>query len=266
MNVFNKSPQRNFEWFEISFTQKLQEIINENQKDSYSWIRDSFISLFLAMLSLLCQILDNTKHHHILTVVFTIASIISAVGLLGWLLFCAVKYSKRVARMKERLVPHSIKDSISVVESVKLFDNDVCNNLVLSRNYIELAKCETEDPLIEFYLIESVHYYFTSIRLLNKIILANDFDKLFAKDSGVEKRINLLRLKNYLTLLGAITINKDQIKPGFNYDNINLICDSYLAIRESFGNTLRIIKEYSSRMGSPIDFDISNTIRINPLT
>lgn len=239
--MFNKTPQRNFEWFEITFTKKIQTIISENKEDSLSWIRDLFVSLLFAMLSLLFQILDNDEHSPLLQLIFKWGTIVSLIALALWFVICVIRYNKKLKQIKSRIVPHSVKNYYSIDESVQLFDNDICNELVLSQNYIELANIATEPPLKEFYLIESLHYYFKSIRVFNVICNSNALEDLFTTESGIGKKINIIRLQNYLELIKCIKIDISNLDSDI-ISHIKEYRDSYNVVKESFDQTLILLK------------------------
>ena len=244
--MFNKTPQRNFEWFEITFTKKIQTIVSENKENNFTWIRDLFVSLLLAMLSLLFQILDNDKYLPKLQMVFKWGTVISLSVLALWFGICVIRYNKKLKQIKARIVPHTTKNYLSIDESVQLFDNDVCNELVLSKSYIDLAITATEPSLKEFYLIESLHYYFKSIRVFSIICNSNAPKLLFTTESGIGKKINILRLQNYLDLVKCIRIDASH----FDSDTINHIKEyrtSYDVVIESFNQTLILLKrEYTT--------------------
>lgn len=241
--MFSKSPQRNFEWFEITFTKKLQAIISENNQDSISWIRDLFISLLLAMFSLLCQLLDNEETLPILATILKWGTIISIAGLIIWFLICIIKYNKRIKKIKSRIIPHSIKNSYTLDESVQLFDNDICNELVLSKNYIELAYGTTDSALAEFYVIEAIHYYFKSIRMFNIICNSNSLTELFSSESGNSKNINMIRLVNYIKLVNSTLIDKSKFICSIDFTGIDNYNASYQIVKEAFITTANNLKE-----------------------
>lgn len=245
--MFNKTLQRNFEWFEITFTKKMQAMINEHKEDSLSWIRDTFISLLLTILSLAFQLLENDNGSEKVQMLVYWGTTISIVGLAVWFLVCAIRYNKKIKGIKTRIIPHSSKDNYSIMERVELFDNDICNDLVLSKNYIDLAMEVSEPSLKEFYLIESMHYYFKSIRIFNIICNLNELNDLFTTESGVGKKINILRLQNYLELVKCIRIDESK------FDTITIqrakeYRTSYDLISESFKQTLMNIKNKYSTM------------------
>ncbi len=172
--MFNNNAQRNFEWFEASFTRKIQHIINENNRDNASWIRDLFISILLAILPLACELIMNHQPENnqtetsavseIIHAICMYGTIISLVGLVIWIGFCVWKYNKAVQKFKSRVIPHTIKGKYSLDESVHYFDNDVCNDLILAKHYISLSLHESDAAGKEFYYIESLHHYYKSIR------------------------------------------------------------------------------------------------------
>lgn len=240
--MFNKTPQRNFEWFEITFTKKIETIINGNKEDSFSWIRDAFVSLLLTMFSLVFQILDSDKYSSCLQKIFNIGTIASLIGLACWFLFCVIRYSKKIKKIKSRIIPHSIEDYYSIDESVRLFDNDICNELILSKSYIDLAMSVAEPYLKEFYLIESLHYYYKSIRVFSVVCNSNKLDDLFTTRSGVEKKINILRLQNYLELVKCVKIDESKFDV-VTVQHIKEYSDSYNKVKESFNQTLALLKD-----------------------
>lgn len=227
--MFNNNAQRNFEWFEASFTKKIQQIIYESNQDNASWIRDFFISILLAILPLACELIMNqqqqsqqaaitnnqqatlpTSASHIVQLICTYATIISLIGLVIWVIHCIWKYNKAVQKFKKRIIPHTIKGKYSIEESVHYFDNDVCNDLILSKHYLSLASSEENNAAKEFYLIEALHYYYKSIRIFNIICNSHatkDLQQLFVcNHSGTDKRIDVVRLINYLALIKSISI------------------------------------------------------------
>ena len=62
----------------------------------------------------------------------------------------------------------------------------------------------------EFYFIEALHYYYKSIRRFNIICKSHDstdLQKLFTSNrAGTDKRIDIVRLINYLALIKSIRI------------------------------------------------------------
>lgn len=240
--MFNNTPQRNFEWFEISFSKKIQTIINENKEDSLSWIRDLFISLLLAFFSLFCE-LFNTNNSPTLQVVLKCGTILSLLGLLVWFAICIIRYNKRIKKIKSRLIPHSSKNFYTIDESVQLFDNDICNELILSSNYITLADATKDESLKKFYYIEAIHYYFKSIRGFNSICVSasKNLDELFSNESGCARKINTLRLKNYLELVGSIRLNPSAISDTISED-IDEYYNSHSVVRNAFSQTLSSLK------------------------
>ncbi len=218
--MFNNNAQRNFEWFEASFTRKIQHIINENNRDNASWIRDLFISILLAILPLACELIMNHQPENnqtetsavseIIHAICMYGTIISLVGLVIWIGFCVWKYNKAVQKFKSRVIPHTIKGKYSLDESVHYFDNDVCNDLILAKHYISLSLHESDAAGKEFYYIESLHHYYKSIRRFNIICKSHDptdLQKLFTSNrAGTDKRIDIVRLTNYLALIKSIRI------------------------------------------------------------
>lgn len=218
--MFNNNAQRNFEWFEASFTRKIQHIIDENNRDNASWVRDLFISILLAILPLACELIMNHKPESNQTEISTVSgivhaicmygTIISLIGLVIWIGFCVWKYNKAVQKFKSRVIPHTIKGKYSLDESVHYFDNDVCNDLILAKHYISLSSQEPDAAGKEFYLIEALHYYYKSIRRFNIICKSHDsadLQKLFTSNrAGTDKRIDIVRLMNYLALIKSIKI------------------------------------------------------------
>lgn len=243
--MFNKSPQRNFEWFESTFSKKIQTIIDENKRDNLSWIRDLFVSLLITIFSLCCQLI-NTDNSPVLEIVLKCSTIVSLVGLLGWFLFCVIKYNKKLKKLKHRIVPHKI-NFYSIDESVELFDNDICNGMILSKSYISLAEATPDASLKKFYFIEAIHYYFKSIREFNNICSSTSekFDALFANTSGVDRKINILRLTNYLELIKSVEINRTNLDEPLIKD-ITYYFDSYSTVVQTFSTILPLLtKKYS---------------------
>ena len=218
--MFNNNAQRNFEWFEASFTRKIQHIIDENNRDNASWVRDLFISILLAILPLACELIMNHQPESNQTETSTVSgivhaicmygTIISLIGLVIWVGFCVWKYNKAVQKFKSRVIPHTIKGKYSLDESVHYFDNDVCNDLILAKHYISLSSHEPDAAGKEFYFIEALHYYYKSIRRFNIICKSHDpadLQKLFTSNrAGTDKRIDIIRLMNYLALIKSIKI------------------------------------------------------------
>ena len=245
--MFNKTPQRNFEWFEVTFSKKIQTIINDNKKDSLTWIRDLFVSLLITIFSLFCQFVD-ADNSPTLQIILQYSTVFSIVGLLGWFLFCIIRYNKKIKNIKNRIIPHSTKKSYSIDESVQLFDNDICNELILSKNYISLANSTTDEALKKFYFIEAIHYYFKSIRDFNNICTSasENFDELFCDKSGLARKINLYRLANYLELIKSVKIDRTDLSENLIND-INNYFDSYSVVTQAFINTLSALtKKYSN--------------------
>lgn len=247
INMFNKTPQRNFEWFEITFTKKMQSILSENKEDSLSWIRDLFVSLLFTMLSLLFQILDKGQNPQVLQLIFKWGTIISLILLVAWFIICIIRYNKKLKQIKTRIVPHSVKNYYSIDESVQLFDNDICNELVLSKSYIDLAMTASDPSLKEFYLIESLHYYFKSIRVFNVICNSNDLEDLFTTQSGIGKKINIIRLQNYLELIKCVKIDDSKLDAD-TIQHIKEYHNSYDIVKESFNQTLTLLKNKYSEI------------------
>lgn len=218
--MFNNNIQRNFEWFEASFTRKIQHIIDESNRNNASWVRDLFISILLTILPLACELISNHQLNSseaetstmpdIVQTICMYGTVISLVGLVIWIGFCIWKYNKIVQKFKSRIIPHTIKGKYSIDESVHYFDNDVCNDLILSKHYIALASNELDSAGKEFYLIESLHYYYKSIRRFNIICKSHDpsaLSKLFTSNrAGTDKYIDIIRLINYLALIKSIKI------------------------------------------------------------
>ena len=197
------------------------------------------------MLSLLFQILDNDEHSSLLHSIFKLGTIVSLIALTLWFVICVIRYNKKLKQVKARIIPHSIKNYYSVDESVQLFDNDICNELVLSQNYIDLANAASEPSLKEFYLIESLHYYFKSIRVFNVICNSNPLEDLFTTESGVGKKINIIRLQNYLELIRCIKIDDSKLDSDTK-KHIKEYRDSYNVIKEAFDQTLILLKKQYS--------------------
>lgn len=249
--MFNNNAQRNFEWFEASFTKKIQQIIDESNRDNASWIRDLFISILLTILPLACELILNQQveiqqtstannpqaietvsNSQIIQTICSLGTIISLIGFAAWIIHCIWKYNKAVQKLKKRVIPHTIKGTYSIDESVHYFDNDVCNDLILSKHYISLASSEKDPAGKEFYLIEALHYYYKSIRIFNIICnshKAEDLQKLFiCNHAGTDKRIDIVRLVNYLALIKSIKIPVDS--------NANLsIYQAVIDYNKSFG-------------------------------
>ena len=220
MSMFNNNAQRNFEWFEASFTRKIQYIIDESNRDNASWVRDLFISILLAILPLVCELIMNHQSESSQTATSTVSEIIHAIcmygtifsliGLAIWIVFCVWKYNKAVQKFKSRVIPHTIKGKYTFDESVHYFDNDVCNDLILAKHYISLSSHEPDAACKEFYLIETLHYYYKSIRRFNIICKSHDpveLQKLFTSNrAGTDRYIDIVRLVNYLALIKSIKI------------------------------------------------------------
>lgn len=218
--MFNNNIQRNFEWLEASFTRKIQHIIDESNRDNASWVRDLFISILLTILPLACELISNHRSNNseaeastmpdIVQTICMYGTVISLIGLVIWIGFCIWKYNKIVQKFKSRIIPHTINGKYSIEESVHYFDNDVCNDLILSKHYIALALNESDSAGKEFYLIEALHYYYKSIRRFNIICKSHDpsaLNKLFTSNrAGTDKCIDLVRLINYLALIKSIKI------------------------------------------------------------
>lgn len=221
--MFNNNAQRNFEWFEASFTRKIQHIIDENNRDNASWIRDLFISILLAILPLACELImthqpassqtETSTAAGIVHAICLYGTILSLIGLVIWIGFCIWKYNRAVQKFKSRVIPHTIKGKYSLDESVHYFDNDVCNDLILAKHYISLSVNETDAAAKEFYFIEALHYYYKSIRRFNIICKSHDnagLNKLFTSNrAGTDKCIDIVRLINYLSLIKSIKIPVD---------------------------------------------------------
>ena len=77
--MFNNNAQRNFEWFEASFTRKIQHIIDENNRDNTSWVRALFISILLAILPLACELIMNHQPESNQTETLTVSGIVHAI-------------------------------------------------------------------------------------------------------------------------------------------------------------------------------------------
>ncbi len=243
--MFNNNIQRNFEWFEASFTRKIQHIIDESNRDNVSWIRDLFISILLTILPLACELISNHQSNSseakastmpdIVQTICMYGTVISLVGLVIWIVFCIWKYNKIVQKFKSRVIPHTINGKYSIDESVHYFDNDVCNDLILSKHYIALALNESDLAGKEFYLIEALHYYYKSIRRFNIICKSHDanvLSKLFTSNrAGTDKYIDLVRLINYLALIKSIKI---PINPKDNSPDDLLIYKRVLDYNNSF--------------------------------
>ena len=231
--MFNNT-QRNFEWFEASFSKRIQHILDENNHDNASWIRDLFISILLVILPLACEIImsqhkteQNAEDITVSKIIYSICAcgaILCIVGLIVWTIYCIWKYNKTVQKFKRRTVPHTIKGTYSIDESVHYFDNDVCNDLILSKNYILLALQEKDAASKVFYIIEALHYYYKSIRIFT--IICNSFapcdlQKLFVSNHpGTDKQIDIVRLINYLALIKSIKIPVDKNEDSSIYTEI----------------------------------------------
>lgn len=267
MSMFNNS-QRNFEWFEASFTKKIQHIINENSRDNASWVRDLFISILLAILPLACELILNHSSannqagslakSNVVYTICTYGAVISLVGFVLWAGFCIWKYNKAVQKFKRRVIPHTIKGTYSIDESVHYFDNDVCNDLILSKYYISLSMSEMDVAVKDFYFIESLHYYYKSIRRFCIICKSHndaDLQKLFTSNrAGADKRIDIIRLLNYLTLIKSIRIpvnSKDDpsiYEIVLNYNAsfeliVSTFASTYLTLQEQFPLISQFSKE-----------------------
>lgn len=249
--MFNNNIQRNFEWFEASFTRKIQHIIDESNRDNASWIRDLFISILLTLLPLACELIANYQSkgseseasttQDIVQLICTYGAIISLFGLIIWILICIWKYNRVVQKFKSRIIPHTINGKYSIDESVHYFDNDVCNDLILSKHYISLALNELDSAGKEFYLIEALHYYYKSIRIFNIICKSHTpstLSTLFAPNrAGTDKCIDLVRLTNYLSLIKSITIPVNLNDDFSIYERVLDYNNSFTLIVSTFKST-----------------------------
>ena len=249
---------RNFEWFEASFTKEIQYIFNEYNQNNVSWVRDLFISILLTIIPLACElmlslrtdissengIVVSTEFVYKLCIYIAYASI---AGLIGWIVFCIWKYNKVIQKMKMRIIPHTIKNRYSYNESIYYFDNDVCNNIILSKNYIALSLNETEISSKEFYLIEAIHYYYKSIYIFNIICFSrnsSELQRLFSSGNiETAKHIDTMRLINYLSLIKSIKIPFDSSNNFSMYDNIYKYNSSFELIVSTFNSAYCKLQE-----------------------
>lgn len=258
----------------------MQHIIDENNRDSASWVRDLFISILLTLLPLACELIvsqpvnsqpsSNNGSSWIIQTICTYGAIISLVGLFVWIFVCIWKYSKAVKKYKQRIIPHTIKGTYSIDESVHYFDNDVCNDLILSKHYISLAESEEELAAKEFYYIEALHYFYKSIRIFCIICKSHEdsaLRQLFTtRCADTDKRIDIVRLVNYLSLIKSITIRGAHqtdtilLKEIVNYDN------SFSAVRDTFTDEYARLKKLFSSVSeyaqnNPTLIEITTEIR-----
>ncbi len=252
--MFKNNSHRNFEWFEASFTKKIQHILNESNKDNISWVRDLFISILLTIIPLICELILSLQPEYCQTCATEINSIsiqtkfiyiiciclasISILGLVIWIGVCIWKYNKAIQKFKSRIIPHTIKNKYSFDESVFYFDNDICNDLILSKHYITLSLNEPDSASKEFYLIEALHYYYKSIRRFNIVCHSHsdsELQILFSSDRAeTDKYIEIVRLTNYLTLIKSAIIPLDPSIDHSIYDSILKYNDSFSIIVSTF--------------------------------
>lgn len=258
--MFKNNAHRNFEWFEASITKKIQQIINESNRDNASWIRDLFISILLTILPLACELIMNqqvvgqhtppTNNSGIIQTICSWGTIISLIGLAIWLIHCIWKYNKAVQRFKKRIIPHTIRGTYTIDESVHYFDNDVCNDLILSKHYISLASNTNNPAEKEFYLIEALHYYYKSIRIFNIICNSHnseDLQNLFVcHHAGTDKRIDIARLINYLALIKSIRIPIDSNTELSIYKGVLDYNESFGLIASTLNSTYTTLQEQFS--------------------
>lgn len=265
--MFNNNAQRNFEWFEASFSKRIQQIIDESNRDNASWIRDLFISILLTILPLACELISDHQATNqnantasgvnIIQTVCTYGVIISMVGLLCWIIYCIWKYNKAVQRFKNRVIPHTIKGYYSIEECVHYFDNDVCNDLILSKHYIELAKSAPDSASIEFYFIEALHYYYKSIRIFTIICNSHEPNQLTAlfksNRAGTDKCIDIVRLVNYLSLISSIQIPAAEYDPSLKDEileyntSFGLIVTTFDSIYHKLQGVLSPVSQFASK-------------------
>lgn len=259
--MFKNNTQRNFEWFEASFTKKIQQIIDESNRDNASWIRDLFISILLTILPLACELIMNQQtstvnnsqsivainNPQIIHTICSLGTILSLIGLATWVIHCIWKYNTAMQKFKKRVIPHTIKGTYTIDESVHYFDNDVCNDLILSKHYISLASCEQDPAGKEFYLIESLHYYYKSIRIFNIICNSHKSEHLqnlfVCNHAGTDKRIDIVRLINYLALIKSIKIPFDPNANLSTYQGVIAYNESFSLIVSTFNSTYTTLKE-----------------------
>lgn len=253
--MFSNNIHRNFEWFEASFTRKLQHIIDESARDSASWIRDLFISILLTILPLAFELMSTITSGSdqseawlgIAQKILMGGTILSLFALVIWIFVCIWKYNKLVQKLKGRIVPHTIKGHYSMDESVHYFDNDICNDLILSKYYISLATNELDSAGKEFYFIEALHYYYKSIRIFSIICQScktNTLNVLFTSNrAGTDKRIDVVRLINYLALIKSIKIPVDSKCDLSIYKEVLEYNKSFDLIVSNFNSTYATLKK-----------------------
>ena len=140
-------------------------------------------------------------------------------------------------------------------ECIQLFDNDICNELVLSKSYLKNAINESDDDLIEFYLIEAVHYFYKSIKSFCDICNSNDLTEIFSSDkTEATKKINIIRLENYYHMLNSTKIIRGQIKNGFDISRVEIYVKSFECIRINCLKTWELVNrsftEFNSLLSS----------------
>lgn len=260
--MFNNS-QRNFEWFEVSFSKKIRNIINENNSTTFEWIRDTNITISLALLSLACQIWVENGQTEKMQKFLNFCTIIFFAFLLVWLIICIIRYAlkfQRVQKIKKRVIPHNSFKKMTSEECIQLFDNDICNELVLSKSYLKNAINESDDDLIEFYLIEAVHYFYKSIKSFCDICNSNDLREIFSSDSvEATKKINIIRLENYYHMLNSTKIIRAALKSGFDFSRVDNYVKSFDYIRMNYLKTWELISRTFTVFNS---LPFSNTVDI----
>lgn len=260
--MFNNS-QRNFEWFEVTFSKRIRSIINENNSATFEWIRDTNITISLALLSLACQIWAENGQTDKMQIVLDYCTLVFFVFLLVWLMVCIFRYAlkfKKIQMIKKRVIPHNPFRKLTSEECIQLFDNDICNELVLSKSYIKNAINENDDDLIEFYLIEAVHYYYKSIKSFCDICNSNDLKEMFSSDKAdATKKINIIRLENYYHMLNFTKIIRGQIKNGFDFSRVETYVRSFECIKTNWLKSWELIENTFTTLNGSLS---SNVVEI----
>ena len=242
--MFNNS-QRNFEWFEVTFSKRIRSIINENNSTTFEWIRDTNITISLALVSLECQILAENGQTEKMRTILNLGTLAFFAFLFVWLIICIIRYAlkfREIQKIKKRLIPHNPFKEMTPEECIQLFDNDICNELVLAKSYLKNAINESDDDLIEFYLIEAVHYYYKSIKSFCDICNSNDLMEIFSSDSTeATKKINIIRLENYYHMLDSTKIIRGQLKQGFDFSRVDSYVQSFEYIKMNYSKTWGLV-------------------------
>ncbi len=261
--MFNNS-QRNFEWFEVSFSKKIRNIINENNSTTFEWIRDTNVTISLALLSLACQIWSENGQKEKVQKVLNFGTIFFFIFLLVWLIICVFRYAlkfKRIQNIKKRVIPHNPFIKMTSEECIQLFDNDICNELVLSKSYLKNAINESDDDLIEFYLIEAVHYFYKSIKSFCDICNSNELTEIFSYDkTEATKKINIIRLENYYYMLNSTKIIRGQIKNGFDFSRVEAYVNSFECIRMNCLKTWELVNRSFTEFNSLLSSNVADIL------